>query len=138
MLNDSISYIEKQIDGKYIWKELIVNAVCHRDYSILDKEIIIRLFDDRLIVESPGGLPNLINLYNIMSTHYSRNPIIAKYLRGYKVVNELGEGINRIYNDIEKSKFFNISFIEDDSFFKAIIIKREVEDFKDKEFCCDI
>ena len=39
---------------EFAWKELIVNAVAHRDYSIKGTDIQIKMFDDRLTVESPG------------------------------------------------------------------------------------
>ena len=42
-------------------KEAVINAVCHRDYTI-SSNVEIRIYDDRLIVQSPGGLPPGITL----------------------------------------------------------------------------
>lgn len=53
--------------------EIITNAVLHRDYSIL-KDIQIRIFTNRIEIESPGKLPGHITLDNILNEQYSRNP----------------------------------------------------------------
>ena len=63
-------------------------------------DIQIKMFDDRFVVESPGTLPGLIRISNIRNMHFSRNPIIAKYLRDYKFVRELGEGVDRMYREM--------------------------------------
>jgi hypothetical protein len=44
----------------FAWREVIVNAMAHRDYSITGTAIQVRMFDDRLEVESPGGLPGIV------------------------------------------------------------------------------
>ena len=49
---------------EFAWKELIVNAVEHRDYSIKGTDIQIKMFDDRLTIESPGTLPGIVRLNN--------------------------------------------------------------------------
>lgn len=47
---------------EFVWKELIVNAVTHRDYSIKGTDIQIKMFDDHITVESPGTLPGIVRL----------------------------------------------------------------------------
>ena len=85
---------------EFVWKEAIINSVTHRDYHILGTDIQIKMFDDRFVVESPGTLPGLVRISNIRNMHFSRNPIIAKYLRDYKFVRELGEGVDRMYREM--------------------------------------
>jgi predicted HTH transcriptional regulator len=46
-------------------REAICNAVCHRDYRIEGAAIRISIFDDRIEVNSPGGLPAGVTLANI-------------------------------------------------------------------------
>ena len=70
------------------------------DYHILGTDIQIKMFDDRLVVESPGTLPGLVRINNIRNMHFSRNPVIARYLRDYKFVRELGEGVDRMYQEM--------------------------------------
>ena len=118
MLEDTLSFVQSQIkeythldhNGKFVttpeypefvWKELIVNAVAHRDYSIKGTDIQIKMFDDRIAVESPGNLPGIVRLNNMRQVHFSRNPKIAAYLHEYDYVQEFGEGVDRIYREME-------------------------------------
>ena len=113
MIQDCIAYLDTQIkektylgsDGlfvteeeypKFVRQEIIVNAVTHRSYSITGTEIQVKMFDDRIVVESPGKLPGLVKASNIRHTHFSRNPRIAEYLKAYKYVKEYGEGVDRM------------------------------------------
>ena len=59
------------------------------------------MFDDRIVVESPGKLPGLVKPENIRSTHFSRNPKIAEFLKAYKYVKEYGEGVNRMFDEMQ-------------------------------------
>ena len=86
---------------EFAWKELIVNAVAHRDYSIKGTDIQIKMFDDRLTVESPGTLPGIVRLNNMRHVHFSRNPKIAQFLHEYEYVQEFGEGVDRLYEVME-------------------------------------
>ena len=66
-------------------KEAIVNAVIHRDYR-LNRDIFIRIFDDRIEVESPGTFPGRITAGNIdRAGSKARNPLIAQNLREFPV-----------------------------------------------------
>ena len=90
---------------EFVWKELIINAITHRDYSILGTDIQIKMYDDRITVESPGNLPSIVRLDNMRHVHFSRNPLIAKFLKAHKFVREFGEGVDRMYQEsIEAGK----------------------------------
>ena len=52
--------------------EIITNAVLHRDYSIAD-DVHIRIFDNRIEVQSPGRLPAHITVSNILDERFARN-----------------------------------------------------------------
>lgn len=64
--------------------------------------IQVSMYDDRLEIESPGKLPNIVTVDNIRETRYSRNPRIARLLTDFGWVRELNEGVKRIYSDMEK------------------------------------
>jgi len=51
-------------------------------------------------VESPGRLPGLVRLTNLRQSHYSRNPRIARVLTEFGFVRELGEGIDRMIEEM--------------------------------------
>ncbi len=86
---------------EFAWLEGIVNAVTHREYAMSGNYIKVAMFDDRLEIESPGKLPNIVTINNIKETRYSRNPRISRVLTEFGWVRELNEGVKRIYNDME-------------------------------------
>ena len=87
----------------FCWTELIVNAVAHRDYSILGTDIMVKIFDHHYIVESPGILPGLVRIDNIRQMHFSRNPKIAEFMQQYKLVKEFGEGVDRMFREMAEA-----------------------------------
>ena len=87
----------------FCWTELIVNAVAHRDYSILGTDIMVKIFDHHYVVESPGILPGMVRIDNIRQMHFSRNPKIAEFMREYKLVKEFGEGVDRMFREMAEA-----------------------------------
>ena len=119
-IKEAVAYLETQVkehsylgeDGlfktdraypKFVIQEMVVNSVCHRDYSIKGTEIQIKMFDDRLVFETPGKLPGIVRTDNIRHTHFSRNPKIAEFLKAYDYVKEFGEGVDRMFNELSAS-----------------------------------
>lgn len=86
---------------EFAWQEGIVNAVAHREYALTGSYIKVSMYDDRLEIESPGKLPNIVTVDNIKDTRYSRNPRISRVLTEFGWVRELNEGVKRIYSDME-------------------------------------
>ena len=66
-------------------------------------DIRIKVFDEPFAVESPGILPGLIRIGSIREFHFSRNPKIIGLQIGYEFVKELGEGVDRIYREMESA-----------------------------------
>ncbi|MCL5072149.1 MAG: histidine kinase, partial [Actinobacteria bacterium] len=85
---DSDEYLEK------VFREIMVNAVCHRNYSISGSRIRVLMFNDRHEVRSPGRLPNTITIDNVKTgTSFLRNQLIFKFLNHYGYMENLGRGI---------------------------------------------
>lgn len=118
MVQKSTEFVKRQIrehsflgkDGLFVtipelpefcWTELIVNAIVHRDYNITGTDIQIKMFDDHMTVESPGQLPGLVRPNNMCEMHFSRNPKIIEFLHVYEYVKEFGEGVDRMYREME-------------------------------------
>ncbi len=83
--------------------EATVNAVAHRDYSITGSKIRLFLFDDRLELASPGGLPNTLTLETLPYRQYTRNQLLVSFLSrlrsretGRAYIEARGEGVRRI------------------------------------------
>jgi len=81
-------------------REALVNAVCHRDYRLTGRRTEIRMFDDRMEVISPGGLPGYITVDNIVEEHFSRNPRLVHGLFQWGFIEELGLGVDRMIEDM--------------------------------------
>lgn len=77
-------------------REAILNAVSHRNYQ-LGGSIFVRQFRDRLVVESPGGLPFGITLNNILDRQLPRNRRIAEILSLCGMVERSGQGMNLMF-----------------------------------------
>ncbi len=75
-------------------REVVVNALVHRDYSIAGTDVLLAIFDDRLEVRSPGRLPNSVTDEAIKSgVRYARNQTLVNFLRDYRYVDARGMGI---------------------------------------------
>ena len=85
-------------------REAFLNAVSHRNYQ-LGGSIFIRQYKDRLVIESPGGLPVDITLDNILNRQSPRNRRIAEIFSRCGLVERSGQGMNLIYElSIQEAK----------------------------------
>lgn len=87
----------------FAWLEAVVNAVTHREYSLFGADIQIKIFDDRMEVTSPGNFPSTVKATNIKDIHFSRNPKIARVMCDLGYVREMGEGVNRMYEEMKEA-----------------------------------
>lgn len=81
-------------------REALVNAVAHRDYRLTGRRVEIRMFEDRLEVISPGGLPGYMTLDTLVDDHFSRNPRVVAGLFQWGYIEELGLGIDRMIEEM--------------------------------------
>ena len=116
-------FVTKRDYPEFVIQEMTVNACCHRAYNIKGTEIQIKMFDDRLVFESPGKLPGQVKPNNIRHTHFSRNPKIAAFLKAYHFVKEFGEGFDRICREQEANGANVPSFRTDEFILKITVPK---------------
>ena len=93
-------------DGKFLpvpeypyeaWFEAIVNACVHRSYGALrNMNIFIRMFDDRLEFESPGGFPPPVTPETIYDMHQPRNPHVMDVMMHLNYAQCAREGARRM------------------------------------------
>jgi ATP-dependent DNA helicase RecG len=81
---------------EFAYREAIVNAVGHRDYALEGSSIQIRLFADRLEVQSPGGLGGNLTVDNIVYEQFTRNPTIVRLLEDCGYVERRGLGVDQM------------------------------------------
>jgi ATP-dependent DNA helicase RecG len=94
----------RQIWAEYpeeVLREAMLNALAHRDYGSRGATVDVTVWEDRLEIRSPGGLPGPITLDNIRSEHYSRNRRIMRSLKTLDLVEEYGEGVDRMFDLME-------------------------------------
>ena len=113
LIEESARVIESQLrdfsrlgdDGKFFsapeypraaWFEALVNACVHRSYGLKNMNIFIKMFDDRIIIDSPGGFPPSITPANIYGAHHPRNPHLMDAMFYLDLVKEHGEGTRRM------------------------------------------
>lgn len=111
---EAMDFIQKNINVEFamtgkpereqIWdyplealREALINAVCHRDYTILSN-IEIRIYEDRLIIWSPGNLPFGITLDELFEPHSStlRNKGLAEVFYDLELIEQWGSGIEKM------------------------------------------
>lgn len=82
-------------------REALVNALAHRDYGLVGSTVDVTIWDDRVEFKSPGPLPGHITVDNMRDDHFSRNRRIMRVLKTMEVVEEYGEGIDRMFLEME-------------------------------------
>ena len=102
-------------------REAILNAVSHRNYQF-GGSIFVRQFRDRLVVESPGGLPFGITLDNILDRQLPRNRRIAEILSLCGMVERSGQGMNLMFElSVQEAKPLP-DFTGTDDFFVSVTL----------------
>lgn len=85
-------------------REAVVNAVCHRDYYEKGANVMIELFDDRLEITNPGGLPKGLPPEKFGKLSIARNPIMASLLLRAGYIEKMGTNIHRIQKSLHDAK----------------------------------
>jgi len=81
-------------------REALLNALVHRDY-FLRQSIHVHLYDDRLEVSSPGGFIGGVTPQNILRhPPMRRNPHLADALQKAGLVNRVGMGVDRMFEEL--------------------------------------
>ena len=105
-------------------REIIANAVVHRDYSISGADIKFAIFDDRIEITSPGLLPKTLDIEDIkIGRSEIKNKVIARFFKEIRFIEEWGTGIKRIIRSCNEAGLEEPIFMETGMFFKVIIKK---------------
>lgn len=110
-------------------REALLNAVSHRNYQ-MGGSVFVRQYQDRLVVESPGGFQNGITLENILDRQLPRNRRIAEILALCGLVERSGQGMNLIYElSIKEAKQLP-DFTGTDEYFVSLTLNGVVLDMR--------
>ena len=81
-------------------RELIANALVHRDYSVNGPVRVAAEGSQALSVSNPGGFPDGITIHNLLTAPpQARNPLIADAFKRAGLVERTGRGLNRVYRN---------------------------------------
>ena len=97
-------------------KEAIINGICHRLYTEEGARVMIEIYDDRVSIVSPGGIPKGITQENFGKRSIARNPVIADLLRRTHYIEKAGTGIGRMKELMDKAGLREPQFKYDDFF----------------------
>jgi ATP-dependent DNA helicase RecG len=121
---EGLTHRARPIYPNQVLREVLVNAVAHRDYSVRGENIQVFIFSDRVRIYSPGRLPGHITVENIVEERFSRNPVIVQVLADLGFVERLGYGIDRIIGLLKQSELPVPLFEETVAGFQVILRHR--------------
>jgi len=143
-IDEAMDFIRKNINVEFvmtgkperdqIWdyplealREALINAVCHRDYTIFSN-IEVRIYDDKLIIRSPGFLPYGITLEELYKPHSStlRNKGLAEVLYDTELIERWGSGIEKIQQYCLDAGLFEPTYEEYQGF--QIVFRKDIYD----------
>lgn len=113
--------------------EIITNAVLHRDYSIPD-DIHIRIYDNRIEIESPGTLAGHITPQNILDERFSRNGNIVRVINKFPNPpnKDIGEGLNTAFRAMKLLHLKDPEIIQKESSVLVIIRHEQLASPEDR------
>ena len=111
------------------WDEALVNALVHRSYSLDKAHIEVRMFDDRLEVESPGGYPGAVrpDADGVFPLSYPRNPRLAEALRYLSLVRLAKEGTRRMKAEMDKLGLPSPAFQEIQGIAVKVTLRNDID-----------
>ncbi|HXT02348.1 MAG TPA: helix-turn-helix domain-containing protein [Elusimicrobiota bacterium] len=119
----------KGVDRKDIYeipleaiREAVVNALMHRDYSITGTQVSVEIFDDRVEITNPGGLPNGLPRKVFGTVSVRRNELIADLFSRLHKVERAGTGIQRMKEVLAAAGLKEPQF-DTNGFFRAIFFR---------------
>ena len=104
---EDISYPEETLH------EIVTNAILHRDYSIAT-DIQIRIYDDRVEVESPGKLPGHVTVQNVLDEQFARNAKLVRLINKFPDPpnKDVGEGLNTAFSAMRRIRLKDPEILE--------------------------
>jgi len=143
-IDEGMDFIHKNINVEFvmtgkpereqIWdyplealREALINAICHRDYTILS-HIEIRIYDDKLVIWSPGHLPFGITLDELYKPHSSalRNNGLAEVFYDTELIEQWGSGIEKMQKYCLNAGLPEPIFEEDQGF--QVVFRKDIYD----------
>ena len=117
---------------EFVIREAIVNAVAHRDYFERGANVQVDIFDDRIEISNPGGLPKGLKPENFGKYSVARNSLVAALLHRCNYIEKAGTGIQRMRDGMKEAGLLEPGF-EFSGFFAIILRRHKIVEKKVKE-----
>ena len=137
--------IENQTNGRRkevleipetVFREALINAICHRSYYEKGGVIAIEIYDDRVEITNPGGLISGISDKEFGHKSLSRNPLIFGLMQRVSLVEKVGSGIVRMKDSMKEAgleePLFTLGGFFTVTFFRPIDFDRLLEYLNNK------
>lgn len=112
-------------------REIILNALIHRDYSVYTENdpIRIEIYDDRIEVSNPGGLYGRLTIDELGKVRYDvRNPYIASILETLEITENRYSGIPTIIDEMKNANLLPPKFEDNRGVFKVTLYNTKITD----------
>lgn len=107
-------------------REAIRNAIVHRDYSLIGKDVKVAIYDDMVEITSPGLLPPSIDYSELESRQSdARNKVIALVFKRMGIIDQWGNGLKLIADELKKYPQIEFRWKETGLSFQVQFVKRE-------------
>ena len=107
-------------------REAVINAVIHRDYSILGSDIKVAIYDDMLEITSPGPLPDLLSFEELGTGRSEiRNRVLAPIFKDMKLIEAWGSGIQKMKTELKEYPEIDLVLQEAGHTFQVQFVKKQ-------------
>lgn len=122
---EGVQRLERSEYPEEALREILVNALIHRDYSIAGTDVMLSIFSNRLEIQSPGRLPNTVTVDGMRSgMRFARNQTLVNVMRDYGYVDARGMGIrNKVIPLMHANNGTEPDFIEEENRFTVRLWK---------------
>lgn len=108
------------------FRELLANAISHRDYTISESQISVWIYNNRIEIKSPGKLPNTLTVEKMkVGIRYHRNQVIVQYFYDANIVEKMGQGIPKTNEWLKENGNPELDIREEGDEVIAIMYKRQ-------------
>lgn len=116
-------------------REVIRNAIIHRDYALTGKDIKIAVFDDKIEITSPGNLLPTVD-FNQMESGQSdiRNKVLAPIFKKLGIIEQWGNGLKLISNELKEYSEIKFQWTQPGMSFRATFLRTNYEEENDSTY----
>lgn len=114
-------------------REIVANAVIHRDYNVLGTYTQVAVYANRIEVTNPGNLPPGVTVENIKDAQFSRNELIAAMLREMDYMEEYGRGIEIVFAAMSEYGLLSPLFKNSSNSFKVTLLGEQFKDLNERQ-----